>query len=82
MLCVVECSMVCVLLCVRERDDIQRGRLVLVDLVNRNNIPVFSDWTSALHCSVLNVKKVVEVGHQQCRLLSRRVCSAECCVQP
>ena len=48
------------LLCVySEQSDLSRGRRVLVDLIERNRIPVFLDMASALHCTVLNIKQVL-----------------------
>ena len=42
----------------RERGDLCRARRVLIDLIERNGIPVFSDMDSCLACSVLNVTQV------------------------
>ena len=42
----------------REREDLRRGRKVLIDLIERNGIPVFSDMANTLACSVLNIAQV------------------------
>ncbi|XP_076454700.1 uncharacterized protein LOC143289567 [Babylonia areolata] len=45
----------------REREDLRRGRKVLIDLIERNGIPVFSDMTSTLNCCVLNLTQGIRV---------------------
>ncbi|KAK7094467.1 uncharacterized protein [Littorina saxatilis] len=48
-------------LCDREREDLNRGRRVLIDLIERNGIPVFCDMSKALSCSVLHLNQGVRV---------------------
>ncbi|KAK7475447.1 hypothetical protein BaRGS_00033328 [Batillaria attramentaria] len=45
----------------RERADLRRGRWVLVDLIERNGIPVFSEMEKALACTALNVQQGIRV---------------------
>lgn len=45
----------------REQTDLRRGRWVLVDLIERNGIPVFDDMEKALSCSVLNIQQGIRV---------------------
>lgn len=45
----------------RERTDLWRGRWVLVDIIERNGIPVFGDMEKALHCSALNIQQAIRV---------------------
>lgn len=42
----------------RELDDIMRGRQILVDLIERNALPVFKDINTALKCSAHVLQKV------------------------
>nr|KAG5690921.1 hypothetical protein BaRGS_003412 [Batillaria attramentaria] len=44
-----------------ERADLRRGRWVLVDLIERNGIPVFSEMEKALACTALNVQQGIRV---------------------
>lgn len=41
-----------------EREDITRARNVLMDIIERNSIPVFSDIELALKCAALHLKQV------------------------
>lgn len=44
----------------RELDDIMRGRQILVDLIERNALPVFKDINTALKCSAHVLQKVAK----------------------
>ncbi|KAL8563179.1 hypothetical protein ACOMHN_061004 [Nucella lapillus] len=45
----------------REREDLRRGRKVLIDLIERNGLPVFGDMSNTLQCSVLNLAQGIRV---------------------
>uniref|UniRef100_A0A0B7AYK2 EF-hand domain-containing protein n=2 Tax=Arion vulgaris TaxID=1028688 RepID=A0A0B7AYK2_9EUPU len=45
----------------REREDIMRARNVLMDIVERNGIPVFQDLEAALRCAAVHLKQSVKV---------------------
>ncbi|BFZ19962.1 hypothetical protein BsWGS_23001 [Bradybaena similaris] len=45
----------------REREDIMRARNVLMDIIERNGIPVFQDLESALGCAAIHLKQGVKV---------------------
>ncbi|KAH9495693.1 hypothetical protein Btru_016066 [Bulinus truncatus] len=45
----------------KERQDISRARNVLMDIIERNGIPVFSDIEVALKCAALNLKQGIRV---------------------
>ncbi|XP_059150943.1 uncharacterized protein LOC131937480 isoform X2 [Physella acuta] len=45
----------------REREDITRARNVLMDIIERNSIPVFSDIELALKCAALHLKQGIKV---------------------
>lgn len=47
-----------IVVCFRELDDIMRGRQILVDLIERNALPVFKDINTALKCSAHVLQKV------------------------
>ncbi|XP_022327865.2 uncharacterized protein LOC111127124 isoform X1 [Crassostrea virginica] len=52
----------------KELDDIMRGRQILVDLIERNALPVFKDINTALKCSAHVLQKnvpVSELGKEQ-----------------
>ena len=42
----------------REKRDIARARNVLMDIIERNSIPVFSDIQAALRCAAVHLKHV------------------------
>ncbi|XP_048776733.2 uncharacterized protein LOC125680942 isoform X1 [Ostrea edulis] len=46
----------------RELDDILRGRQILVDLIERNALPVFKDINTALRCAAHVIQKNVPVS--------------------
>lgn len=51
----------------RELDDIMRGRQILVDLIERNALPVFKDINTALKCSAHVLQKVRSARFSQCQ---------------
>uniref|UniRef100_A0A2C9M7W4 EF-hand domain-containing protein n=1 Tax=Biomphalaria glabrata TaxID=6526 RepID=A0A2C9M7W4_BIOGL len=45
----------------KERQDISRARNVLMDIIERNSIPVFADVEVALKCAALNLKQGIKI---------------------
>ncbi|GFO00601.1 ralbp1-associated eps domain-containing protein [Plakobranchus ocellatus] len=45
----------------REQHDIARARNVLMDIIERNSIPVFSNIDAALHCAAVHLKQGIRV---------------------
>lgn len=49
-------------MCTREREDIMRARNVLMDIIERNGIPVFQDIQVALKCAAVHLKQACILG--------------------
>ncbi|XP_025112006.1 uncharacterized protein LOC112574880 isoform X2 [Pomacea canaliculata] len=45
----------------REKEDLRRGRQVLIDIIERNGIPVFDNMNKALDCLSLNIHQGVRI---------------------